>query len=122
MKIIIFISTLLVSTLTFADCSIKVINHTSTHFEELNARGTVSNLLIPICTQNPSTDEETLKNCAEDPKNTLFVHPHAEGTCQSVSKNYIHLQITATRQNCISHSLAGTGNVVLNYPQDFNCK
>src|SRR5688572_24490902 len=73
----------LLSSAAYADCSFKVINNTMTNFEEQGAKGIIGNLLIPRCKQNPSHDQETKENCATNPANTLYEHPHAAETCSS---------------------------------------
>ena len=105
----------------YADCSFKVINNTTPSFEEQNAVGTIGNLLIPLCTHNPSHDEETRANCATNVDNTLYEHPHEESSCISTQGQFVYIQFSDKKKVCISFKPQTGGYVILNFPDDFGC-
>jgi hypothetical protein len=111
----------MLSNAVYADCSYKVINHATPSFEEQRAIGTVGNLLIPRCAQNPSQDKETLENCATNASNTLYEHPHEEGSCTSTKGKFVNIQFSDREKLCKSSLPSSGGNVVLYFPEDFKC-
>jgi hypothetical protein len=116
-----FLTALVLSGAVFADCSFKVINHTMTSFDEQGARGTIGNLLIPRCSQNPSPDNETKENCATNASNILYEHPHAANSCSSTKGHFLAIQFSDLEKICKSISPQTSGNIVLNFPNDFIC-
>jgi len=120
MKYLLLITSIL-SSIVYADCSFKVINHTTPSFDEQRAIGTIGNLLIPRCTQNPSEDKETLENCATNKHNTLYEHPHEAGSCTSTKGKFVNIQFSDREKLCKSSNPQSGGNVVLNFPEDFKC-
>src|SRR5690242_15822347 len=109
-----FFIMMMLSGVVHADCSFKVINHSSPSFDEQGALGTIGNLLIPRCTQNPSQDKETKENCAINANNTLYEHPHEAGSCTSTQGQFVHLQFSDKGKLCVSSKSYAGGNVVLN--------
>lgn len=116
-----FSTVVMLSGAVYADCSYKVINHTTLSFDERGAIGTIGNLLIPRCTQNPSQDNETIENCATNANNTLYEHPHEAGSCTSTKGKFVNLQFSDHEKICKSSNPQLGGNVVLNFPEDFKC-
>lgn len=120
-KKISFLALAMLSSTVYADCSYKIINHTTPSFEEQGAIGTIGNLLIPRCTQNPSQDKETLENCATNANNTLYEHPHEAGSCTSTKGKLVNMQFSDREKLCKSSNPQSGGNVVLHFPEDFEC-
>lgn len=116
-----FFTAIIISSVAYADCSYKVINNTSPSFEEQRAIGTVGNLLIPRCSQNPSEDKETKENCATNASNILYEHPHEAGSCRSAQGQFVMLQFADYEKRCKSIHPQSGGNVLLNFPEDFKC-
>ncbi len=115
------LTAVILSSTAYADCSYKVINHTVPSFDEQGVIGTIGNLLIPRCTQNPSQDKETLENCATNANNTLYEHPHEAGSCTSTKGLFVNIQFSDHEKFCKSSKPQAGGNVVLNFPEDFKC-
>lgn len=109
------------STTAYADCSYKVINHIAPSFDEQGAIGTIGNLLIPRCTQNPSEDKETKENCATNATNTLYEHPHEASSCTSTKGQFVNIQFSDKVKFCKSSKPQIGGNVILHFPDDFKC-
>jgi hypothetical protein len=116
-----FLTLVTLSSTVYADCSYKIINHTTPSFEEQRAIGTVGNLLIPRCTQNPSQDKETLENCATNANNILYEHPHEAGSCTLTKGKFVNMQFSDHEKLCKSSNPQSGGNVVLYFPEDFKC-
>lgn len=106
-------------------CSFKVINHADRSFEEMKIKATIGNLLISLCTQNPRVgdDEKTQINCATNPENTLYTHPMYEETCKATKGWPVYVQFEDEEKTCYSKETDGrvARDLVLNYPEDFNC-
>jgi len=121
------LSFLLITSIAMAEeshCSIKVINHTETSFDALKAKGTIYNLLIPTCADNPQkTDPFVKANCEKLPQETLYAHPIYPATCKAINKWYVILQFQTNPKICTSKFPQETLNkdVVLHFPEDFNC-
>ncbi len=114
--------TLLCCSSLYADCSFKIINHSTDDFLKLNTRAWIGDLVVPLCSQNPNKDAETLANCATDPTETLFMHPHAEDTCSQVNNHPMFLDFFTTQRVCQSkNQVTRDKQVVLSYPEDFSC-
>ena len=121
-KYITLVLALILSTHVYAHCSFKIINDSDPHFATENPRGTIGNLLIPLCTQNPNQDPQTLSNCAKQPEQTLYMYPHESRTCSEVNNQPVFLQLISTKKQCVSQPQTTQGDVVLHYPADFSCQ
>ncbi len=113
---------LILSSNLYADCSFKIINDSDLDFATLNPRGTIGDLLIPLCTQNPNKDMQTLTNCASRPDQTLYIYPHESTTCSQVNNKPVYLHLIAIKKQCVSQPQTTLGYVELHYPTDFTCE
>lgn len=105
---------------SYANCSFKVINEGAKSFEEMGARGTIANLIVPLCSQLSDQDELTKENCASA-SNTLFMHPHYPSTCKNTNGQAVHLQFEKDIEGvCSSRQETIDRHVVLHYPADFS--
>jgi hypothetical protein len=107
-------------------CSFKVINNTEVSFDDMQTKGTVYNLLIPTCNQNPEkeSDPKTAENCAKFAQHILFEHPKEGKTCQVTNGWPVTIQFQTSKTVCNTKKPVKTLNkdVVLNFPEDFNCE
>ena len=113
-----------VSVLASETCTFKVTNHDSRSFEDLLAKGTVGNLVIPLCSRQGDIDDVTEKACKQQPLQTLFTHPRTQITCKMTNGKFMFLQFeNDTSRICRSKKTVGTigQDVVLEFPQDFEC-
>jgi hypothetical protein len=124
-KTLAFLTIFLLNGMTYAgsSCSFKIINHGAESFTVRNARATIGNLAVPPCNMNPMHDDVTVKNCANDPDNTLFEYPQEEPTCISTNHQSVLLYFSDLKGNCYSSPQTTVNHdVILNFPEDFTCK
>jgi hypothetical protein len=122
-KILFFLLALfyLISTQVIANCSFKVVNHTTTNFEVVGLRGSIYNLEIPLCTKSFVQDEYVQANC-KLPKDTLYARPQSANTCTSTNGWPVYLTFADSTRNCYSKPQETIDHdIVLNYPEDFIC-